>query len=78
MLCVTYKPLCCVSLAQFHYVECGGINLLRHDHKSDATIWRVSQESSITLLDSSFTLLEAPFFMFIVLASLSIGTYDHS
>jgi hypothetical protein len=41
-------------------------------------IWFITQESSITLLEVLFTLLEASFMMFIVQASLMIVIYDRN
>jgi len=40
-----------------------------HDCKSDASIWSITLESSITLLEASFSLVEVPFVMFIVQAT---------
>jgi hypothetical protein len=45
--------------------------------KSDATIWSVTLESSITLLEVSFLLLEASFIVFIIQVSLTIAICDH-
>ncbi len=40
--------------------------------KSAATIWSDTLESSIMLIEASFTLLEVSFMMFIVKASLTM------
>ncbi len=41
-----------------------------------STIWSITLESSIMLLEASFTFQETSFMMFIVQASLTIVTYD--
>ncbi len=67
-----YRTMYFSSLYSKHIYDC-------HDHHDERyiTIWSVTLELSVMVLEVAFTPLEASFVMFILQASLTIVTYDH-